>query len=362
MRLSGLLVALGLLAAPAQAQCINIDFGDAFGTPSSTYGAASGQAGVWQTITPALGTSFPLVDVTGAPTGATVKFKWGPLATVGIGGRDEAPTGEDEKLMDDWWSLNGNDYSLLFRVSFEGLEPGLYRVYSYAWWDDGNTELVMTELQRGRAGYTPCGSGTWPGHQFLAGRSYPGGALVPGSYVVDAATSFDGQLRIDHQSLSFPGCFNGLQLVKEGGCANALYTPYCTQVPVGGCDPVVVAGGLPSAGNLEDFEVLVVGAPNDREGIAYFSTNGRTSVPWKTTSAFQCVQPPLQRAATLNSGAPFNACFGQFRFDFNDWMEQNAAHAPPAGSQVQLQLWFHDPLGAGTSEGLSGALEFTVGP
>ena len=143
------LLALALCAAPAGAQCINIDFGDAFGSPSPTYGAAAGQAGVWQVLAPVLGQDLALVDTAGSATTATVRFDWGPLASSSLGGSDREPTGEHEKLVDDWWSINSNDYSTLFEVQFKGLEPGLYRVYTYSWWDPGKFKKTKVDVLRG---------------------------------------------------------------------------------------------------------------------------------------------------------------------------------------------------------------------
>ena len=52
------------LCAPTRAQSINIDISSLSGTPSSSYGAAAGQAGVWNGIPGgAQGTVFDLVDL-----------------------------------------------------------------------------------------------------------------------------------------------------------------------------------------------------------------------------------------------------------------------------------------------------------
>jgi len=249
---------LGLLVlgGSASGQCFNLDFGDAFGTPSSAYEAAAGQPGTWQTILPVNGATVPLTDVSGTPTGATAHFKWGPLGTSGVGGADLDPTGDDERLVDDWWWHNSQDYSTLFQVRFKGLDPGLYRIYSYAWWGDtpqtyGRKTLVV--VPRGGRVQALSGEGPWPGHHVLA-------YLRDGTYVTEAVPSADGRLRIDYHSVAFPSAVNGLQLVQIGACTNTLFEPYCDQGPIGACDPVILAGGRPSVSGAAECQLQVVGA------------------------------------------------------------------------------------------------------
>ena len=351
------LLALALCAAPAGAQCINIDFGDAFGSPSPTYGAAAGQAGVWQVLAPVLGQDLALVDTAGSATTATVRFDWGPLASSSLGGSDREPTGEHEKLVDDWWSINSNDYSTLFEVQFKGLEPGLYRVYTYSWWDPGKFKKTKVDVLRGGVFGAYSGGGAWSGHHELAGQ-----ATETGTYQGDITTSFDGRLRVDLHAVSFPSKVNGMQLVRVGSCPSSQYTTYCTQGPVAGCVPEFFAGGAASSSNAQNFDVALVGGPPQWTGLAYFSINGRTSVPWQGGPTYQCVQPPVQRALLLDAGFATSPCGGYFRFDFNAWMAQNPQVAPPAGSQVGLQLWLQDPGNTAAVAGLSGAVEFTVAP
>src|SRR5579859_3206160 len=60
-----------LLPVAMRASSINIDFGDQNPVPSSAFGAASGQAGVWNNVN-SLGTTNNLVDLTGTPTSISV--------------------------------------------------------------------------------------------------------------------------------------------------------------------------------------------------------------------------------------------------------------------------------------------------
>ena len=104
----------------AEAQNINIDLGDYWGTPSNTFGAASGQTGVWNTL--GLGAASNLQDITGTSTavGATV------TAGGGTGNMDICT--EDVRLLisDNIYTLDGS-----WSVVLTGLTNGDYTVYLY---------------------------------------------------------------------------------------------------------------------------------------------------------------------------------------------------------------------------------------
>ena len=95
----------------------NIDFGNSNGSPASTYGAAAGQAGTWNTIS-TMGTVGALVDITGATTGVSV-------TTSGSGFGNAA---DPKPLLGDMlWRSGGN-----WTVSFAGLTDGQYDIFYYA--------------------------------------------------------------------------------------------------------------------------------------------------------------------------------------------------------------------------------------
>jgi hypothetical protein len=93
------LVALGLAlaSAPAAAQAINIDVNNLYGTPSSSFGGAASQPGVWNSVLPTVG-SAPLVDIGGNATGATITAA-GMAASYSFD--NLGTTGDDQALMDD---------------------------------------------------------------------------------------------------------------------------------------------------------------------------------------------------------------------------------------------------------------------
>ena len=96
----------------------------------------------------------------------------------------------------------------------------------------------------------------------------------------------------------------------------------------------------------------------------FYGVNGRQAQPWGNGSSFQCVVPPVRRAAITAGGQ--GVCGGIFAQDLNArWCPScsHPHHNPGAGAVVQAQLWYRDsqsPSNQTTS--LSDGLEFTVGP
>src|SRR5262250_1204477 len=112
-------------AAPASAQSLNVNFGDAGHAPAASYTAAGG-AGVWNTISGVAGSSFALVDIDGLPTGVTVSQT--PTTTI-LTGADPTVSGDDAKLLETGLVTDGAETCL----SFGGLRPGTYELLIYAW-------------------------------------------------------------------------------------------------------------------------------------------------------------------------------------------------------------------------------------
>jgi hypothetical protein len=107
----------------AEAQNMNIDLGAAHGTPSNTFGAASGQGGVWNTLV--LGTTVGLPDITGVATAVNVTVT--SDYDDGNAGNDEC-SGDNEALLDDnIYSNLGNTWT----VVLSGLTNGAYTIYLY---------------------------------------------------------------------------------------------------------------------------------------------------------------------------------------------------------------------------------------
>ncbi|MFO0962574.1 MAG: hypothetical protein U0625_06660 [Phycisphaerales bacterium] len=182
-------LAAGIVAGSASAQSFNIDFGNTTPTPGSGFGAAAGQAGVWNTY--AGGTLVGLAGLGGGATGVTLTGTGGSLA----GYNDPNTFGDDEALIDD-----GLVIPFLESYSFSGLAAGTYDVYVYTW----TFQQLPTAVNVNGSGYTVVG-GAWPG-------GYVQGVTHSLSTVTIAANQ---ALNIDIFTVNGAiGCVTGVQLVQ----------------------------------------------------------------------------------------------------------------------------------------------------
>ena len=116
--------ALAVLAAHggAHAELINIDFGDDYPLTSTSFGAASGQAGTWNQIL-TLGTTSNLLDVTGAATDVAVS-----VASQTPSGHLSGPSTDAELLVHDNFYSSNTHWS----ATLSGVDNGEYDIYVYA--------------------------------------------------------------------------------------------------------------------------------------------------------------------------------------------------------------------------------------
>jgi len=117
-----------LLAATstgAHAQNLNIDFGAVTGTPASSFGAASGQAGVWNSIVNT-GTTSGLLGLNGAATAVSINL----AANDDLNGNDSVPGSADINALrgDNFF----NDDKQPWSFSLSGLTDGKYAAFFYA--------------------------------------------------------------------------------------------------------------------------------------------------------------------------------------------------------------------------------------
>jgi len=193
-----------LMSAPASSQSFNIDFGDnvTLGTPSATYGGASGQAGFWNDC---IG-DMPLADIAGNATGVSISL-------VGVDtpyGFDELCTaGEDQMLMDDIMYTGGT--SGYFQ--FTGLADGSYEVYTYAMAPDSNVFLTDVTIVGSTEGTLTVGGDFCLGFVHLATHAVHHVNVVGGNAQIDVA------INASYTSL------NGMQIIQTGG--GAAGTAFC---------------------------------------------------------------------------------------------------------------------------------------
>jgi hypothetical protein len=104
---------------PATAASIYIDFGTYNGAPSSLFGAAAGDPGVWNNVL--RGVPSDLLDTDGNASGVRVSV----IAT--SDGTGAGSTGDAALLMNDNFYSSAGAWS----VSFSGLDDGIYDLYLY---------------------------------------------------------------------------------------------------------------------------------------------------------------------------------------------------------------------------------------
>jgi hypothetical protein len=117
-------IAAGLCRA-VSAEVVYIDIGNAGGPVPSSYGAAYGTPGVWNTITSV--TSFTLVNFAGLATDVDMTIS--SPGTVEMNGHADGVTGEgiSQLVKDNFW-VSG----VTWTISLTGLADSLYDVYVYA--------------------------------------------------------------------------------------------------------------------------------------------------------------------------------------------------------------------------------------
>jgi hypothetical protein len=192
----------------ASAQSFNIDFGDqgtGLGPPAATFGAASGQAGIWQVI-PSVTAAVPIVmnDLTGAATLATITCN---NTNANFSFNNVGTNGNDQLLMDDALDMGGAGATDTFTIS--GLQNGIYSVYTYAWAPDSATFLTTIGINGANQQIV---GGAWP-NGYVQGVTH---ALHTNVVVVA------GTMTINTSTTSGFSTLNGLQLVIPGPGALAL--------------------------------------------------------------------------------------------------------------------------------------------
>src|SRR5258706_3686333 len=142
-------------ATPLSAQSFNLDFGEATATPSSSY-AAAGLPGYWNGIRADGWVDYVLMDLSGTLT--TVHFQQsgavGPILET-----DPSVSGDDALLMND--GLITYTYGVDSCFYFNGLQPGVYELITYAW--RPNHPALMASSHVDNTPGVEISGGAWPG-------------------------------------------------------------------------------------------------------------------------------------------------------------------------------------------------------
>ena len=190
-------VALSSLWAPT-ALSFNIDFSPFEpGTPSMTYGAASGQPGVWNTI-PDLDGSYDLFDLAGNLTAVTLTLAGTFNAGTAGGGAGFSP---DELLLyrDSFSSGLGTSFppQTPWSISISGLTDGIYDIWVYG--SSNNAISTGPFTINGASQSELLGGGTTvPGVDFLSFQTtVSGGSLnLLLTWIAFSSTCFSGKINV----------------------------------------------------------------------------------------------------------------------------------------------------------------------
>ncbi len=138
---------------------------------------------------------------------------------------------------------------------------------------------------------------------------------------------------------------------------------YCTaKVNSQGCLPAISFSGVPSAsGGAGSFTLAANLVLNNQLGRLVYGA-GPANTPFQGGTL--CVGPPIVRAPGQMSGGnlPPLDCSGNYAFDMGAWIASGIDPRLVSGSTVCAQFWSRDLHAAIYPIGLTGAVQFTIGP
>jgi len=152
--------------------------------------------------------------------------------------------------------------------------------------------------------------------------------------------------------------------VMHDSGTGAGWIAYCTAgTSASNCQASLSASGVASASAGSGFSLQATGVEGSKDGLFFTGTSGRQANPWGNGSSFQCVVPPVKRTGLLQAVGQAGACNGSFDQDLATVWATYPSKNPGAGTLVQAQLWYRDPLNTSNqTTSLSNAIEFAVCP
>jgi hypothetical protein len=145
------------------------------------------------------------------------------------------------------------------------------------------------------------------------------------------------------------------------------FSTYCTSgTSASGCNAFIGAVGTPSASWPSGFSIFASQVEGQKDGLFYFSTNGRQANSWGSGTSYQCVTPPVVRTPIVAGTGTAGTCNGFPIVSLNGlWCPfcPKPSKNPGAGAIVQAQFWYRDPTNTSNqTTSLSNAIEFQVCP
>ena len=336
---------LAALSPCSFAQKINLDIGRANAEPSIGYGAAAGQAGIWNRMVVTAGGA--LVDTSGLSTGASVSAISAHHFSFGFD--NPFTTGDDELLLD-----AGHDGALA--LNFSGLQNGDYFVYTYAFAPDNRTNYI-TDVEV---------LGSTDPIQSVGGTQWSGIHIQGVTYAKHHVSVTGGTLQILATVGHLYATVNGVQLEPLTLAPPIIYcTPKTNSL---GCTPTLSTTGTPSASANSGFTVTSAQNRNDKWGLLLYTMNGQANGPFQ--GGILCLNAPINRTIGINSYGtswPLQDCTGMYTIDMNSYASGTLGGAPlPAllvpGNKVDCQWWGRDPgFAFPDNTSLSAGLEYTIG-
>ena len=329
--------ALGLgtslvLVAGAHAQSFNVDISDLLGVPSSSFGGAANQPGVWNLV----GGSSASNLVT--PDGTTTDAWFNMCCFSGVlsGSLDPDIGGDLGALMQDA-KYAGFDNDGPLAISFRVVIPGVYEVYTYAWHQNvtapGATEVSAYHsiVQSQTTG------GAWPG-ALVEGVTHTRHRMTS----VSVPVVFEPVLYLELDEADGPRYLAGLQVVYLGPPGDS----YCTSTPNSTGQPASITT-FGSISVLYPSLELHAGPVPDQFGVFFYGPE-QAQVPF--ADGFRCVAPGSVGLARLPvtqaSGGVLSALLNVDSPPF-------PAAQITALSTWNFQAWFRDPAAGGTGANLS---------
>ncbi|TVQ63746.1 MAG: hypothetical protein EA379_03250 [Phycisphaerales bacterium] len=205
------------LTGAAQAQFFNIDVGLATQpSPSSAFGAASGQTGHWNFFagnTP-VGVPVALTDITGAATGVTLSRITNAGSPSALWFNNTTNSGDFAALMNDGSQVGTIVQGGWHEYTFSGLANGTYQLWTYAARPQGGTSYAEVDV-----------FGSTSPVQILNGGNNNNTFTFGGTHAIHRVIVTDGTftLRVTAgQNIGLSTYVNGFQLVPTPGAAAML--------------------------------------------------------------------------------------------------------------------------------------------